>query len=126
MLRKKATIPCNGCLPVQPMKQNYFFKHFSVQTQQCNFKNYDFFPTNQNVLHYFHRFFFFFQSYHVTVVLLVQNSSVKPAASVDDRGQILRLNLCNASTSCFTTTWDKISNWLINKDLCRNNIFAHL
>ena len=33
--------------------------------------------------------------------------------------------LCNASTSCFTTTWDKISTWLINKDLCRNNIFAH-
>ena len=38
----------------------------------------------------------------------------------------LRKDLCNASTSCFTTTWDKISNWLINKDLCRNSIFAYL
>ena len=25
----------------------------------------------------------------------------------------------------FCWTWDKFSNWLLNKDLCRNNIFAH-
>ena len=37
----------------------------------------------------------------------------------------LRYDLCNASSSCFTTTWDRISNRLINKDLCRYGIFAH-
>ena len=39
--------------------------------------------------------------------------------------ETFKVNLCNASTSCLTTTWDKISDRLIDKDLCRNNILAY-
>ena len=40
-------------------------------------------------------------------------------------GLSIKVTVCNASTSSLTTTWDEISYWLINKDLCRNNFFAH-
>ena len=38
----------------------------------------------------------------------------------------LRQDLCNASTSCVTTTWEKISRWLINKRIYAEIKFFHI